>query len=114
MARRRAAAAAGDIAAAPTMRVSILHGSADEIVPVEMGRALAKQAKAVQKQLTAAVFRASYKEVRGGDHNRVLGRAQKHIFAAMRRGSKKKTSEKMMKDKKPARRHRQAQKRPSF
>jgi pimeloyl-ACP methyl ester carboxylesterase len=59
----------------PAASVAILHGSADEVIPVAMGRDLAAGLGA----------RATFTEIPGADHNGILALAETEILAAMAR-----------------------------
>ncbi len=63
-----------EILAAGAPAISILHGDADEIIPVVMGRALAAEFPAI-----------TYSEIAGTGHNSILHDAQAAIYAAMAR-----------------------------
>lgn len=58
----------------PQPLVDIFHGALDEVIPVELGRELAKVSPVV-----------SYHEVNGELHNTIIFRAEKEIYAAMTR-----------------------------
>jgi pimeloyl-ACP methyl ester carboxylesterase len=56
----------------PQVRVDIFHGTDDAVIPVRMGRALAKEFPAL-----------GYHEIRGADHVAVMDDARDQIIAAM-------------------------------
>jgi pimeloyl-ACP methyl ester carboxylesterase len=56
----------------PDMRVAIFHGTDDHVIPVQMGRALAKEFPAV-----------AYHEIRDADHVTVIDNARDQIIATM-------------------------------
>jgi pimeloyl-ACP methyl ester carboxylesterase len=56
-------------------KFTIIHGSRDEIVPVEQGRELGK--------LSSAALPIEYVEIRGGDHNGILYSSRDIVFKAM-------------------------------
>ena len=60
--------------AAGAPAVTIVHGDADEIIPVTMGRALAAEFPAI-----------TYREIAGTGHNSVLHDGQAEIYAALTR-----------------------------
>ena len=59
--------------------VSIVHGDADNIVPVSMGRSVYQHAK----NLPGKALRVRYKEVPRGDHNMILETAMSYIQREM-------------------------------
>ena len=72
------------------MTLTIIHGDADQIVPVDMGRkvhSIAKEMAALVKKKYQGkkMLKVYYHEIRHGDHNRILGHAEDVIFKAMRR-----------------------------
>jgi uncharacterized protein len=58
----------------PPPRIVIIHGSRDEVIPVEMGRALAREFPDI-----------GFDEVIDGDHNDIIDDARDRILAAMAR-----------------------------
>jgi uncharacterized protein len=54
------------------LRIVIIHGSSDEVIPVAMGRALAAEFPAIR-----------YDEVSGADHNGIIDDARERILSAM-------------------------------
>lgn len=65
------------LAGKPSPKVTILHGRADTLVPIKMGRALA--------QLDPQQIR--FVEIPGADHNEVFSTAQAVVFAEMAKPS---------------------------
>lgn len=58
----------------PQTQVTIFHGTSDDVIPVRMGRALAREFSAIE-----------YHEINGADHVRVLDEARAEIIRAMTR-----------------------------
>jgi pimeloyl-ACP methyl ester carboxylesterase len=56
----------------PQVHVDIFHGTDDDVIPVRMGRALAKEFPAI-----------GYREIRGADHMTVMANARDQVIAAM-------------------------------
>jgi uncharacterized protein len=56
----------------PQVRIDIYHGTADDVIPVSMGRVLAKEFPAIR-----------YHEIRGADHMTTIQSARDQIIATM-------------------------------
>jgi pimeloyl-ACP methyl ester carboxylesterase len=56
----------------PQVRIDIYHGTADDVIPVSMGRVLAKEFPAIR-----------YHEIRGADHMTTMQTARDQIIATM-------------------------------
>ena len=66
----------------PKMPIMLVHGDADTVVPVTVGRAWAEAMRSIPMQDT------QYIEVPGGDHGTVIGSHQAEIFAFFARHSR--------------------------
>lgn len=94
----------GEAASRPRSKVkmTIIHGNSDEIVPVEMGQRVHEVAVEVAQENQsgggggesgesgdeenggeATLFDVKYREIKNGDHNRILDKAKLSIFKAM-------------------------------
>ena len=56
----------------PEVGIAIFHGTADEVIPVRMGRALAQEFPVID-----------YHEVRSANHGTVINDARAQVIAAM-------------------------------
>jgi hypothetical protein len=78
------------------VKMTIIHGNSDEIVPVEMGQRVHEVAVEVSRDNQsggeggdeenggeATLFDVKYREIKNGDHNRILDKAKQRIFKAM-------------------------------
>jgi pimeloyl-ACP methyl ester carboxylesterase len=78
------------------IKMAIIHGNSDEIVPVEMGQRVHEVAVEVSRDNQsggedgdeenggeATLFDVKYREIKNGDHNRILDKAKQRIFKAM-------------------------------
>lgn len=63
------------------LAITIVHGTQDEVVPVQMGRALADIGTHAS-QIEPTVVRCLYLEIKG-DHNSILESAKNEIMTAM-------------------------------
>ena len=67
--------------------ITIIHGTMDEIVPIIMGRKVyqAGYGKSSGRSIGGKALKVKFKEIKNGDHNRILSNAQETIFEAMGR-----------------------------